>query len=217
MLDALRQRTVAKVLFDEHHGEAWSIRPEVAARIQPAHPAAASYSLAAEQLARARLRRARHLRLPSRCGVAGRRRRARDRASQRSQMGAHGRWRLAAIHSGGDRRGARLRSLRRRPHRPRRRGGGQVRRQPERAAGAVRGAVPEHHRVRLPPGRRRALMDHRRARDGSSRIRASCTACTTSGSIGPAWSRRTRRAPWSMRSSRDGRPGGGRPARGRLL
>jgi hypothetical protein len=31
MLDALRQRTVAKVLFDEHHGEAWSIRPEAAA------------------------------------------------------------------------------------------------------------------------------------------------------------------------------------------
>ena len=32
MLDALRQRTVATVLFDEHHGEAWSVRPEAAAR-----------------------------------------------------------------------------------------------------------------------------------------------------------------------------------------
>ena len=51
MLDALRQRTVAKVLFDEHHGEAWSIRPEAAARMRPAHPAAASYAKAAAQLA----------------------------------------------------------------------------------------------------------------------------------------------------------------------
>jgi hypothetical protein len=50
MLDALRQRTVAKVLFDEHHGEAWSIRPEAAARMRPAHPAAASYAEAAAQL-----------------------------------------------------------------------------------------------------------------------------------------------------------------------
>jgi hypothetical protein len=50
MLDALRQRTVAKVLFDEHHGEAWSIRPEAAARMRAAHPAAASYARAAAQL-----------------------------------------------------------------------------------------------------------------------------------------------------------------------
>ena len=51
MLDALRQRTVATVLFDEHHGEAWSIRPEAAARMRPSHPAAASYAHAAAQLA----------------------------------------------------------------------------------------------------------------------------------------------------------------------
>ena len=38
MLDALRQRTVATVLFDEHHGEAWSIRPEAAARMRPGSP-----------------------------------------------------------------------------------------------------------------------------------------------------------------------------------
>jgi hypothetical protein len=50
MLDALRQRTVAKVLFDEHHGEAWSIQPEVAARMRPSHPAAASYAAAAAEL-----------------------------------------------------------------------------------------------------------------------------------------------------------------------
>ena len=51
MLDALRQRTVATVLFDEHHGEAWSIRPEAAAVMRPGHPAAASYARAAAQLA----------------------------------------------------------------------------------------------------------------------------------------------------------------------
>lgn len=52
MVDALRQRTVATVLFDEHHGEAWSVRPEAAARMRPAHPAAASYAQAAAELAR---------------------------------------------------------------------------------------------------------------------------------------------------------------------
>jgi hypothetical protein len=50
MVDALRQRTVAKVLFDEHHGEAWSVRPEAAARMRPSHPAAASYAAAAAEL-----------------------------------------------------------------------------------------------------------------------------------------------------------------------
>jgi hypothetical protein len=50
MLDALRQRTVAKVLFDEHHGEAWSIRPDAAARMRPSHPAASSYAAAAAEL-----------------------------------------------------------------------------------------------------------------------------------------------------------------------
>ena len=50
MLDALRQRTVAKVLFDEHHGEAWSIRPDAAARMRPSHPAASSYAGAAAEL-----------------------------------------------------------------------------------------------------------------------------------------------------------------------
>jgi hypothetical protein len=50
MIDGLRQRTVARVLFDEHHGEAWSIRPEAAARMRPAHPASASYAAAAAEL-----------------------------------------------------------------------------------------------------------------------------------------------------------------------
>lgn len=52
MLDGLRQRKVARVLFDERHGEAWSIRPEVARRMRVAHPAAASYEAAAAELAR---------------------------------------------------------------------------------------------------------------------------------------------------------------------
>jgi hypothetical protein len=35
------------ILFDEAHSEAWSIRPSVAAAMQPSHPADASYALAA--------------------------------------------------------------------------------------------------------------------------------------------------------------------------
>jgi Family of unknown function (DUF6421)/Domain of unknown function (DUF4350) len=41
---------LAKILFDESHSEAWTIRPEVAAEIQPAHPADPSLRNAAELL-----------------------------------------------------------------------------------------------------------------------------------------------------------------------
>jgi hypothetical protein len=41
---------VARVLFDEAHSEAWTIRPEVAAAIQPSHPADSSYARAAAAL-----------------------------------------------------------------------------------------------------------------------------------------------------------------------
>ncbi len=41
---------LAHVLFDEAHSEAWTIDPELAARMQPAHPGDASYALAAEAL-----------------------------------------------------------------------------------------------------------------------------------------------------------------------
>ncbi|MGZ4198985.1 MAG: DUF6421 family protein, partial [Thermoleophilia bacterium] len=51
MLDTLRQLKVARVLFDEEHGEAWSIRPEAAAAMQPGHPADSSYAGAAAVLA----------------------------------------------------------------------------------------------------------------------------------------------------------------------
>src|SRR3984885_13670488 len=42
--------TLAHVVFDEAHSEAWSIRPELARQMQPAHPGDASYARAAEVL-----------------------------------------------------------------------------------------------------------------------------------------------------------------------
>ena len=47
----LTQPKIARVLFDEAHSEAWTIRPELAAEIQPAHPADSSLAAAAEALA----------------------------------------------------------------------------------------------------------------------------------------------------------------------
>lgn len=44
------RRPIARVLFDEAHSEAWTIRPEVARAIQPSHPQDSSYALAAERL-----------------------------------------------------------------------------------------------------------------------------------------------------------------------
>jgi hypothetical protein len=41
---------LARVLFDEAHSEAWTIRPELAREMQPAHPGDASYGLAAGAL-----------------------------------------------------------------------------------------------------------------------------------------------------------------------
>jgi hypothetical protein len=41
---------LAAVLFDEAHSEAWTIRPEIARAIQPAHPEDSSYARAAETL-----------------------------------------------------------------------------------------------------------------------------------------------------------------------
>ncbi|MCW2998605.1 MAG: hypothetical protein JWN65_2154, partial [Solirubrobacterales bacterium] len=42
---------IAHVLFDESHSQAWTIRPQVAARMQPSHPADSSYADAAAALA----------------------------------------------------------------------------------------------------------------------------------------------------------------------
>jgi len=47
----LARRKVARVLFDEAHSEAWTIRPEIASAIQPAHPGDSSYAAAAAALA----------------------------------------------------------------------------------------------------------------------------------------------------------------------
>src|SRR6476619_2691866 len=41
----------ARILFDESHSEAWSIRPDVTARMQATHPADSSLQRAAEALA----------------------------------------------------------------------------------------------------------------------------------------------------------------------
>ena len=43
--------TLARVVFDESHNEAWTIRPEVARVMQPAHPGDSSYARAAAALA----------------------------------------------------------------------------------------------------------------------------------------------------------------------
>ncbi|MGI9021123.1 MAG: DUF6421 family protein [Solirubrobacterales bacterium] len=45
------QPKLARVVFDEFHSEAWSIRPEQARRMQPAHPGDASLAAAAQALA----------------------------------------------------------------------------------------------------------------------------------------------------------------------
>src|SRR3954452_6338892 len=47
----LDRSKLARVLFDEAHSEAWTIRPDVAAALQPSHPADASYVKAAGLLA----------------------------------------------------------------------------------------------------------------------------------------------------------------------
>lgn len=41
---------VLHITFDESHGEAWTIRPEAAASMQPSHPGDASYATAADTL-----------------------------------------------------------------------------------------------------------------------------------------------------------------------
>ena len=48
---ALTRPKMARVLFDESHSEAWTIRREVAEEMQPAHPEDSSYALAAKALA----------------------------------------------------------------------------------------------------------------------------------------------------------------------
>src|SRR5215212_477153 len=49
-MTVIDMRKPVRVLFDEAHGEAWTIQPEVAAAIQPSHPEDASYARAADAL-----------------------------------------------------------------------------------------------------------------------------------------------------------------------
>src|SRR3954462_13932422 len=41
---------IARVVFDEAHSQAWTIRPEVAREMQPSHPEDSSYARAADAL-----------------------------------------------------------------------------------------------------------------------------------------------------------------------
>ena len=50
VLQTVAMRTLAHILFDEAHSEAWTIRPALAAEINPSHPADSSYASAAEML-----------------------------------------------------------------------------------------------------------------------------------------------------------------------
>src|SRR5262245_25668753 len=60
---------VARILFDESHSQAWTVRPEIAGAIQPSHPEDSSYALAAEALRRRDLAVAVHETGPLRGGV----------------------------------------------------------------------------------------------------------------------------------------------------
>ena len=153
----------ARVLFDEAHSEAWSIRPEVAERMQAAHPADASLAAAAAALARRdfdvaandsrRARRRRRSPTPT-CSSSpippspggSRRPASASRASSDAEIDAI----------------ARLGRGRRRADRPRRDRAGQVRQQPQRAARPLRHRDRERDRpgLRAPP-RRRAELDPR--------------------------------------------------------
>ncbi|MDQ1723360.1 MAG: hypothetical protein QOG52_388 [Frankiaceae bacterium] len=55
-LDTTGQSVFPSVLFDEAHSEAWSVRPEAAAEMNPHHPADASYLSAADALRRRGMR-----------------------------------------------------------------------------------------------------------------------------------------------------------------
>src|SRR3954469_4384654 len=59
----------ARILFDESHSQAWTIRPELASAMQPSHPEDSSYALAAEALRRRDLEVAVHEAGPLRGGV----------------------------------------------------------------------------------------------------------------------------------------------------
>ena len=207
MLSPLRQRKIARVLFDEAHGEAWSIRPEVAASMRPEHPAAASYAAAAAPLpsATSRSRRTRGGSLSG--GVL---------AEADVLVIAHpsdAQWEgtvggspvlsaeeIAAV--------VRLRGRRRRPCGARRDRAGEVRRQPQRAAGALRRRHRERDRLRLRRPRRGAHLGGRRAGARRRRRRPSSTSSTRCASTAPAARCRADPAPALLRTRATAQPAG---------
>src|SRR5918998_4501364 len=50
MSSPVQHPPVARVLFDESHSQAWTVRPEVAREMQPSHPEDSSYERAAGAL-----------------------------------------------------------------------------------------------------------------------------------------------------------------------
>ncbi len=163
--------TLARVVFDESHSEAWTIRPELARTMQPAHPADASYARAAEALAARDFEVAANVDQPlsaetlSECEVLV------IAHPSDPRMGADDRHRLAAPERGGARRDRGVRGRRRGAGRARRDRAGEVRQQPQRAAGALRPAPGERHRAGLRALPRGAELDPGRAGRGRPRPR----------------------------------------------
>ena len=157
----------ARVLFDESHSEAWTIRPEVAAR-DPARrtPPTPRSPAPPPRSPRASSRSPRTPTARSTADVARRRPPCSSSPTPPTRSGR--RPSTAARRCSTD---AELDAIeafvarRRRPDRARRDRAGEVRQQPQRAARPLRDRDRERHRpgLRAPP-RRRALLGPRRAR-----------------------------------------------------
>ena len=96
LIDMTESGTLARVVFDESHNEAWTIRPELARAMQPAHPGRFLLRARRRGAGRARLRGAPQRRAAADRGDAARLRGAGDRPSVGPDVGAHDRHRLAA-------------------------------------------------------------------------------------------------------------------------
>ena len=183
---------IGRVLFDEAHSEAWTIRPELARTMQPAHPADSSYALAASALAERDFVVAANVDGPldrqalERCDVLVIAHPS-DPAWERTT--GSGSPRLSAEELDAI---ERVRARRGRADRARRDRAGEVRQQPERAARALRPAPRERHRPGLRAPSRRAELDPRRAarRRARPRRRPARPGRTRSACTAPRRSRR---------------------------
>ena len=128
---------LAHVLFDEAHSQAWTIDPTRAQAMQPAHPGDASYALAAGRCAERDFDVAAHREGPLDAETLA----AADvlvlAHPSDPRLGAHHGHRLAASGRGRARRDRGVRARRRRPGRDGGDRAGEVRQQPQRAAGAA--------------------------------------------------------------------------------